>query len=60
MKDKRYEVAISFYIYVENDEKAKEEAEFFRQHIDSIEDGKAKIEWLKESKFGNMKTRKIK
>lgn len=52
--EKRYAVTLDLYVYAETDEKAKEEAEFYKEHIELVADNKANIVSIHETPFGSI------
>lgn len=50
--EKRYIVTLDLYVYAENDNKAKKEAERYIQHIKEIDDNKAEVVSIHEAPFG--------
>ncbi len=57
---KRYTVTVDLYVYAETDEKAKQEAEFYKEHIELVEDNKANVVSIFETPFASFKKREVK
>ena len=58
---KRYAVTVDLYVYAETDEKAKEEAKFYKEHIQLVADNKANIVSIHEAPFATIgKAREVK
>ena len=53
-KEKRYAVTVDLYVYAETDEKAKEEAEFYKEHIQLVADNKANVVSIHEAPFAKI------
>lgn len=59
MKEKRYSVVISVYVYAETDEKAIKEAKKLVDKLGDYEDNYAGIESIHETPFASMNKRKV-
>lgn len=57
---KRYTVTIDLYVYAETDAKAKQEAEFYKEHIELVEDNKANVLSIFETPFASFEKREVK
>lgn len=51
---KRYVVTVDLYVYAEDDDGAKKEAEFYKEHIQLVEDNKANIVSIHDAPFGEI------
>lgn len=57
--EKRYVAQVSFYVWSDSDEKAKEEANLIAKLIDDKYDNRASLEGLSIQNFGNLGSKKI-
>ena len=57
--EKRYTAIISVYVYAQNDEDAKKEAQKIVDKMGDIEDNYAGVESLQETPFAKMTSRKV-
>lgn len=53
-KEKRYTVTLDVYVYAENDEGAKKEAEFYKEHLRLVEDNNADVVSIHETHYGTI------
>lgn len=53
-QEKRYTVTLDVYVYAQDDEGAKKEAQFYKEHLQLVEDNKAEIVSIHETPFGTI------